>query len=148
MPLVFRAMRDSEIGPAVDHIGNDALGIREQMILESGQVVGDIPCLDGRVYPNAGGMSVSPSIGDLPSHLIPQRFRDRYPRARRTIRKPETFPWRYGSGEFSEGPLCPDLRLAIDSPTHGLVEPDKEMLLDELRLAIEATRGDWTREDW
>jgi hypothetical protein len=141
MPLVYRAMRWEKDGPMVGHEHSDTLGVREV----------DVQLVDGLVHPGTGGMSVSPSKRELPPHLIPKRLRNQgYPEARRSNAKSDTFPCRTGNGEFADGPFCQGLQLRIDRNdlTHGLVEPDRPVTLAEHRVAIEATRSNWDREDW
>lgn len=97
-------------------------------------------------------MSVAPSKQDLPDHLIPKRLRKQgYAGARRSNSRPATFPWRMGEGEFVASQLGDRLRLCPDPDNpvcHGFVEPDQPMPLSEYQTAIEATRPDWTQEQW
>jgi hypothetical protein len=150
MPRIYRAMRATGEGSLIGHESNDTLGIRVK-VLKDGRAVGDVTVIDGlvRLQEEPEGMSVSPSPEELPPHLIPKEFRARYPAARRN-NKPPTCPWRTGAGAFEAGPLSDklQLRLDVDDPTHGLVGPNKDMLLEELRGAIEATQPAWIRENW
>lgn len=152
MPLIYRAMRAAGDGPLIGHLINDTLGVREVMVGLDGKEQGDIKSVDGMVYPETGGMSVSPSKTEVPDHLIPKRLRNQgYPGARRGGTKPETFPWRTGEGAFIAGPLCDKLQFRPDPDdldSHGFVEPDGQMTLQEYREAIEATRSSWIREQW
>jgi hypothetical protein len=143
-------MRAGEGGPAVGHTENDTLGVRETVVLEDGREAGDIKAVEGVVSPQTGGMSVSPGKEDLPPHLIPKRHRGRYLAARRGNTKPETFPWRMGAGPFVAGPVSAKLQLrpGPDDASHGFIEPDRAMPLDEYRGAIEATRPEWVQEQW
>lgn len=142
MALIYRAMRADGDSPMVGHTKNDTLGVREGI---------DIQPIQGVVQPSTGGMSVSPSLQELPPHLVPKRLRKHgYPDARRSNTLPDTFPWRMGVGPFTDGQLCDGLQLRIDpsNPAHGFVEPDRPLSLEEYRVAIEATRPAWVREEW
>lgn len=145
MPLIHRAMRAEGNLPLVGHEKGDTLGVREK-IMKGDKEEGDIKPVNGMVHPGTGGMSVAPGKADLPPHLIPKQYRDKYPDARRS--KPDAFPWRMGEGEFQAGPLCDGLQLRPEDTTHGFVEPDKAMPLHEYRGAIEATRAEWIKEPW
>jgi hypothetical protein len=138
MPLIYRAMQAALDGPVVGHTSNDTLGVRDS----------DIPAVNDLVTPQTGGMSVSPSKEQLPPHLIPKKHR--HLGGRRNNTKPETFPWRMGTGDFADGPLCAKLVLRLDpnDPAHGLVEPDQLMVLTEYRDAIETTHSSWVQEQW
>lgn len=141
MPRVFRSMRGSEQGPDVGHEEGSTLGVR---------IGYDTSCTeDGRVSPNTGGMSVSSSIATINPMVIPKRFKSRYPGARGGNNTGRV-PWRFGDGEFCNGPLCDRLALTLDTGDdgHGFVEPDTEMTVEEYKAAIEATREGWVREDW
>lgn len=150
MPLMIRAMQANGNSPLVGHTRNDTLGVREITQTSDGKEIGDVKSVDGVVQPGTGGMSVSPSNGSLPPHLIPKRLRAMYPDARRSNALPETFPWKMGEGAFADCPLTDELLLRID-PTdadHGFVEPRAPVSLEEFRAAIEKTCPEWVLLNW
>ena len=138
MPYVIRSMRPDNQKPLVDHSTGDALGIREE----------DVKPVDGVVHPATGGMSVVPTIADVPKHLIPVKLKGKYPGAR-SYRK-DILPWQLGQGPFANGPLFPrlDLRLDPKNAKHGLVEPAESMLLSDFRVAVETTCDCWVKMEW
>ena len=140
MPRIFRAMVEDGQVPMIGHTDGAMLGVREC----------DVTIVEGLVQPKRGGMSVSPTIADLPPHLIPKRLRAKYPDARRGTTKPDTLPWRFGAGAFEAGPLCDKLVLTpdLEAVGHGYVETDLPMPLQEHRAAVEATQPSWTQEQW
>jgi hypothetical protein len=137
MPKIYRGMKKENGKPA---LGNSAtaLGVR---------VPDDIrPDGDGRVHPETGGMSVSPSVAALPPHRIPQRLRERIPGARGGS---SLFVWSMGVGPFAAGALAPRLQVRIDvkNENHGLVEPDAVMDLADYQNALYATRDAWSVDE-
>jgi len=71
MPLVIRSMFVDGAMPKVG-AARGCLGVRPGVDIK--------PDTDGKVHPQSGkGMSVSPSIEDLPPLLIPLRLAARYP---------------------------------------------------------------------
>jgi hypothetical protein len=105
----------------------------------------DVPAdAQGNVRPNTGGMSVNPSLRDLPPELIPKRLRTQLgiPDARG---KPPLCVWRMGEGPFVPAPVGDDLQLRPDhaGASHGNVEPARPMQRAEYRAALAATHGAW-----
>jgi hypothetical protein len=96
----------------------------------------------GDVEPLGGGMSVAPSIRDLPPHRIPRRLRDSFPEAAGSDR---AVVWRAGTERFADAPFTDDLKLRVDKTYHGLIEPSRPMPLAEFRAALAQTVEDWTR---
>lgn len=105
-----------------------------------------VPDSDGHVSPGTGGMSVSPSIRQLPLRLIPRRLNSLVPGA---IGNNNLFVWRTGEGPFAPGPVADRLVLRPDprGPGHGFVEPAQRMPLEEYVLAIQATRDQWVVDE-
>mgnify|MGYP001584709009 FL=1 len=85
-------------------------------------------------------MSVAPAVAALPPHLIPQRLRIRFPRARG---KDAWVVFRMGDGVFDAGAVSAVLALRPDSPTHGVVEPALEMGIDAFQQALASTQACW-----
>jgi hypothetical protein len=55
-----------------------------------------------------------------------------------------------GSGAFTRGEVSADLALRPDggeSPKHGVVEPAREMALDDYRQALTSTQDEWTVDE-
>ena len=94
MPLVYRVMKQGEDGkPLVGHSAT-SLGVR---------VPTDIrPDLARNVGPGTGGMSVSPSLAQLPALLVPTRLRHLVRGAKAWGGKLRI--WKMGSGPFVAGP--------------------------------------------
>ena len=93
----------------------------------------DIPVDEnGLVKPNTGGMSVAP---DTPTNLPAHR---RPPSHGGTGKDPV-----YGTNTDQLGP---DLQFRQDSPTHGVVEPAREMPVEDFQKALGDTASDWTQE--
>lgn len=114
------------------------LGVR----VDSG---GDIePNSEGSVSPGVGGMSVAPSLPALPAHRVPKRLRNKRPGA---IGNDGDRVWSHGQGSFADGEVAPHLRLRVDDPAHGLVEPDAPMPLDIYENALSATKGAWVIDE-
>src|SRR5437762_184390 len=101
MPKIYRVMKSEDGRPA---LGSSAttLGIRIGIDIH--------PERDGRVGPGNGGMSVSPSLDDLPVWLVPERLRGRVwgARGRNTL-----FVWSMGDGPFVSNPVAEGLQLRI-----------------------------------
>jgi hypothetical protein len=115
---IFRGMIENNGQP---QIGNTARELGTRPI--------DIP-VDGRgmVHPGTGGMSVSPSPQDLPSHRRPPGFGG-------TGKDPV---WK-----MSTKNLGPDLKLVPDSPGHGTIQPSRTMSNQNYQRALAGTQDKW-----
>jgi hypothetical protein len=91
----------------------------------------DIPVINGRVSPGSGGMSVAP---DGPMHLPDHR---RPPNFGGTGKDPV---W-----EIAIDSLGNDLIFRQDKPNHGLVEPAREMSIDEFQQALAGLAPKWVQ---
>jgi hypothetical protein len=138
MPKIFRGMLPDGAKPMLGSDGK-MLGIRIPVDIR--------PDANGNVFPRSGGMSVSPTLRQLPPHRIPRRLRAVGVSDAEGTDKLNV--WSMGSGPFVEGPVRAGLTLRLDpnDPTHGLVEPDRVMSVNDYRIAIEATRDDWVIEE-
>lgn len=109
--------------------GPDMLGARP----------GEIHLVDGHASPGRG-MSVAPDWRELPYHRIPRRFSRYVPDARgrdtRSI-------WQAGEGPFVDTELTAALRLVVDGPTHGRIEPSAPMPVPDYQASLAGTRGWW-----
>ena len=141
MPTVYRAMfADGElpkIGPSKSMLGAK-IGHDEY---------DDIgPDEDGSVVPGTGGMSVAPSWRMLPSHRIPRRLNSKL-EVPRAIGNNRSACWRYGSGDFETSGLTDELKLVVENPRHGVVEPLLRMHTDQYQRALAATAPDWAIDE-
>jgi hypothetical protein len=137
MPKVYRVMQEEN--------GKPMLG--ESATTLGARVPGDIrPDAARRVRPGIGGMSVSPSLRDLPIHRIPRRLQHLVPDAQG---KDSNFVWIMGEGAFTASPVAGGLQLRLDPKNrrHGFVEPDAEMHLDDYSSALRATRSMWSIDE-
>jgi hypothetical protein len=139
MPKVYRAMREAE--------GKPALGPRDLGVRTPPDSNADIsPDAAGMVSPGTGGMSVSPSIVDLPLHRIPKRLRPLLqPHGLDATGKDDLHVWSMGEGTFVDGPVAGELMLRLDprKSSHGFVEPDRVMALNDYEDALKVTRDQW-----
>jgi hypothetical protein len=137
MPKIFRVMAAEGNVPMIGQAAT-TLGVRVPRDIASDAA--------GRVYPETGGMSVSPSLADLPPHRIPKRLRHLAPDA---AGKNAHFVWSMGEGAFTSGPVDVGLQLRPDpkNRSHGLVEPDGIMLLENYLRAIHATQPKWSVDE-
>jgi hypothetical protein len=139
VPKVYRVMEADKDRPVIGR-GPISLGVR---------VDGknpDVSPEDGFVFPGGGGMSVAPTLRELPEHRIPKRLRHLVPEARG---KDVPFVWRMGDGPFDLAPVAPRLQLRPDRGNihHGVIEPDERMRLEEYEQALAATQNEWTVEE-
>ena len=120
---VVRSMIENSEG--LPKIGDSArtLGVRRGV---------DIPVdNNGIVYPNTGGMSVSPDVDGLPSHRKPPEYGG-------TGKDPV---WKINIGDLGD-----DLVYIPDSPTHGTIQPSRPMTFDEYQDALAKTMKKWSKK--
>ncbi len=133
MPKIYRSMKQMSGQPM---IGDSAttLGVRVPTDI--------VPDATDDVHPGTGGMSVSPSLWDVPIHRVPTRLRHLVPDAHGTD---SLFVWRLGSGPFVQTAVAPGLQLRLDpaNSRHGFVEPEAAMSVDIYRDALTATQEQW-----
>lgn len=141
-PRMFRTMKEDGGRPRMG-VSRGELGAR----LPGGTAKEDVkPDGEGRVHPGGGGVSVSPSLRDLPPNLIPRRLQGTLAR---DARAPNDWRvWRLGAGPFTHGDVGPELQLRPDQPrdgkiTHGELEPSRSMPVDEYQGALRSTRDAW-----
>ena len=92
----------------------------------------------GNVEMNGRGMSVRPTFDDIPLEFIPKRFN------KGGLGENALRVFRYGEGEFKDGPFAAALNLVQDKPNHGNVVPAVLVSLEQFRSDLAATRGGWT----
>jgi hypothetical protein len=137
MPKIYRVMAAEGNVPMIGQTAT-SLGAR---------VPGDIaPDAAGCVHPGTGGMSVSPSAADLPPHRIPIRLRHLSPDA---AGKNAHFVWSLGEGGFVFSPVDIGLQLRPDAGnrSHGFVEPDHTMPLENYQRALHSTQPRWSIDE-
>ena len=110
---LFRGMKQKNNVPLTGNSA-DKLGVRPNV---------DIEVVDGKVYPNSGGMSVNKSIDNIPSHRKPIEFGGT----------------QKGSAMFKidSDNLGDNLRFKADkNGMHGVIEPSRPMSLPEYQESL------------
>jgi hypothetical protein len=121
--------------PVVGDAGK-MLGVRPQY---------DIPVLpNGLVRPGEGGMSVAPDWRSLPLFLIPRRLNSEVTDAAGSNRLK---CFRLAAFPFTETLIEERLLLRPNSPDHGTIEPNREMLIDDFQSALASTRHLWVVDE-
>ena len=133
MPFVYRPMVHEGSKPMIGSFDN-MLGVRT-----SGPRADVFLNSDNKVGPGHG-MSVSSDWTKLPPLLIPFRYREQAPRARGSD---NLTIFRLDDHDLENGPNDDHLTLAWDKRAHGLIEPSREMLIDDYQNALAATRDRW-----
>src|SRR5260370_38293414 len=134
MPKIYRSMKEKDGKPLVGTSAS-SLGAR---------VPTDIrPDAAGYVRPGTGGMSVAPSLRDLPARLVPSRLRHLVPGA---AGNDDLSIWARGKGHFARRAISEQLQLRLDPKrsNHGFVEPRAAMKLDDYQEALAARRVQWS----
>jgi len=134
MPRIYRAMYHDQAKPVPGAKPNQ-LGARVPPASPT-DVTQDA---GGHVLPGSG-MSVAPAWRKLPAFLIPERLKDKAPKARGDDR---LRIWRHGEGAFVDGAINAQLTLSRTTSKHGEVEPAQRIPLGEYQAALAATRDDW-----
>jgi hypothetical protein len=137
MPKLFRAMKRDGAHPLIGESGS-TLGVRGPNHQKP-----DVEKLDeqGRACPKGGGMSVRPSVKEIPINMVPKRLASVIPGA---IGSNSSWVWTMGEGPFQPAPIAQQLVLRPDSSTHGLVEPQQPIQLADFQFAVSQTRESWT----
>ncbi len=131
MPLVYRAMkRDADGLPFVAPAAS-ALGVRAGIDIDVDP--------QGFAIVNDKGMSVSPSWREISIFRIPKRLGGQGSNS--------THCFKMGAGPFRQDALAPGLELVPDNYTHGVVRPEKPVLLSEYESNLAATRADWQLDE-
>lgn len=134
MPRIYRAMFHDDMKPVAGPERNQ-LGVR----VPPDSPADVAPDAADHVAPGRG-MSVAPSWRKLPFFLIPERLKDKVPKARGedTLRC-----WRHGEGVFVDGSINAHLALSRATPKHGEVEPARRIPLADYQAALADTRDAW-----
>ncbi len=129
MPQVFRPMKRDADG--LPRIANAATGL-------GARVPKDIDVDGEMVRLNEKGMSVRPSLADVPLEFLPKRIDPA------GLGENANRVFKYGEGKFEQTPFAPGLELVPDRPDHGVVKPTAVVTLEQYRADIVATRSQWT----
>lgn len=135
VPKLYRAMLPDGAYPKVGPSAS-TLGVRGGVDIA--------PDGSGNVHPGPHGMSVAPSLRDLPMHRVPKRLRHLREGA---AGSDSTKVWRHGEGVFAVGAVAPHLVLQPDRPDHGVVAPDAVMPLAQYEAALAETRSGWVVDE-
>ncbi len=141
LPKIYRAMLPDASGekPKIDCEGGAGLGVRVPPDPNA-----DVhPDESGNISPGEG-MSVAPNIEALDWFRIPKRLKHLYPDA---IGSNKQVIWSMGEGPFVDAAVGSSLVLRVTSDTHGQVEPDKKLLLDEFQSALARTQNEWQKDE-
>jgi len=140
MPRIYRVMKELDDKPAVGN-GSCMLGARP------GDLGREAELTDGLVEPSEAGLSVGGCVRTTYLNILPRRLQSLYPEWARGAKGKDTHKvWAMGHGTYEAAPIGPDLELRFktdDRPGHGLVAPNREMLLDDYQAALAATQGQW-----
>lgn len=98
------------------------------------------PCALGLAHPNQGGMSVAPTLTDLPPHRVPERLGHLVEGA---SGYDSDRVWVVGASAFSNGPFARGLALRVTSTSHGVVEPDEQRPFNQYEAHLAATASQW-----
>lgn len=93
---------------------------------------------------NGKGMSVAPAWRSLPYFLIPERLKDKVPRARGSD---GLSCFTMGEGPFADGPVADGLDLLVDKPNRGVVAPHGLVPIDVYQADLAATRDSWEEDE-
>lgn len=138
-PKMFRTMQPDGQVPKVGR-SRRCLGVVPGL-----PPAGDIePDAAGGVHPATGGMSVAPAWADLPVWRVPKRLASKI---RGAAGSNGDRIWRLGSDLFTDAPVSLGLRLRVDKPTHGNVEPDAACALTYFETALQATQASWVPDE-
>jgi hypothetical protein len=137
MPKIYRVMKETDGKPTIGASAT-GLGVRVNKDIH--------PDDTGRVHPETGGMSVSPSLKDLPIQLIPRRLRHLVPRAAGSN---SHRVWKMGEGPFAPAEVAPNLELRPDplKTRHGFIEPSRIVSIDDFQTSLAATQDEWVIEE-
>jgi hypothetical protein len=139
MAFIYRSMIIDGECPAVGPTAK-TLGVRIPPAESA-----DIPVdSNGNVSPNTGGMSVAPEWRTLLFYQIPKRLRHFAPGA---TGNDKLACWRLGESQFADGPVADGLKLRINSPKHGTIEPVEVVPIETFQADLAATRDRWVIDE-
>jgi len=133
-------------------IANDANSLGVRILAETDGEHSDIAVdPDGNVHPGREGMSVSPSIEQLPLHKIP-RFASQF---RNESRRPKgnnkVICWSAGQGRFVDAPFTERIFVMTSprgSENHGVLSPVAAVSLEQYRADLNETLPMWQSVEW
>jgi hypothetical protein len=136
MPRIYRAMKEDGGQPAVGPSAR-MLGVRVPVDVSADAA--------GLLQPDpAQGMSVAPSMRQLPVERVPKRLRHLVLGA---AGPDADAVWSHGDGLFVESDVTANLVLRPDSTDHGNVGPKAAMQLTDFEAALASTRSGWRRDE-
>jgi hypothetical protein len=139
IPQMYRSMYAEDGRPKVG-TSDGQLGARVPGGASRGQDIA--PDAQGQVHPGQGGMSVSRSLREIHYLHIPSRLKG-LPGIRKARGDAARKVWRMGSGTFASGSVTPDLRMRLETVTHGLVEPSQTTDVAAYQAALAGTQASW-----
>lgn len=140
MPRVYRSMFHDNGVPIITDSAT-GLGVR------TGQSGGhkDIEVDgDGFVHPATGGMSVVPNWRLMKYYRIPMRLE---PLCEGASGNNALACFAFGEGDFIAGPIHTGLALGSVTASHGCIEPETRMPLDNYRKALASTQSGWVIDE-
>lgn len=141
-PRVFRPMKAASGQPIVGS-GRAELGAR---VPSSSSTPDVTPDGTGQVHPGGGGMSVSPTLRQVPPFLLPRRLKTQL--GLREAKAPDDWQvFRLGSGLFQAGAVGPDLILRPDRDDHGVIEPARVVSVPDYQACLASTKDAWTVDE-
>lgn len=129
---VFRVMKPDPTGAApMVEASARGLGVRPRDLA---------PCPQGLAHPRKGGMSVAPTLVQLPPHRVPERLGHLVEGA---SGHDSDLIWVAGSGVFADGAFAQGLTLRVTAANHGMLEPDEQRPFVQYESHLAATVTLW-----
>ncbi|MEX0727848.1 MAG: hypothetical protein WEB58_02635 [Planctomycetaceae bacterium] len=147
MPLFYRSMRKDADGLPQTGTSSNQLGVR----IPPNEYADVVVDQEGCVALNRNGMSVVSHWRYLKPHQVPTRFMESFYLATGDAPTGRDFLsiFRYGSGEFTSGPISGKLFLDIPrlGTDHGHITPIHREKVEIYLESLASTRPDWIEED-
>jgi len=142
MPLIYRTMLPDQLGkPKIGSAtGAPGLGVR----VPPDPHPDIFPDKNGCVGPDRRGMSVAPSVDALPAWRIPRRLKSRF---RNASGSNALVVFSMGEGQFIDSGVAERLKLCVTSATHGAVEPEMKMKVEEFQALLAGTQASWRKDE-
>lgn len=140
MPRIYRVMKQLN-GKPEGGDGSCMLGARESDLGREESEAGNF------VEPAKAGLSVGGCVRTTYLNILPRRLQILYPQwARGAKGRNSDQVWAMSQGAYEATPVSEDLELRFkteDRPGHGLVAPNRQMLLEDYQAALAATQDQW-----
>jgi hypothetical protein len=121
MAKVFRSMRPVNVGGVTRPRDVPAQGDNGPTLSLSPRDISASNLINGQIVNNTEGLSVAPNWRVLPMRFIPSRLRGRLGALKPTLGSDLNVCFSMGEGDFQTENLSPDIRLHIDTSTHGVL---------------------------